>query len=51
MSEVHLSISYCLCLLLSAALQKVNKQDRTVEVADRGLLEHKNEKKEEKISD
>lgn len=45
MSELSLSISYGLYLLLSARLQKVNKQDRTVEVADGSLLEHKNKKK------
>lgn len=51
MSEVSLSISYCLNFILSARLPKVNKQDRAVEVADRSLLEHKNKKKKEKISD
>lgn len=51
MSEVSLSINYCLCLLLSATLQKVNKQDGTVELADRSLLERKNKRKKEKISD
>jgi hypothetical protein len=44
-SEVSLSIRYCLCLILSVLAQKVNKQDSAVEVADRSLLKRKNKKK------